>query len=289
MPRSAVIMVMEAVRFYVVRLQCIHRKEGRMLHRNSAKRGYRFAVVALAAGIMLFLGSLSAVAATAPGRSGATTTTVNGASGHIAVPSYYITPTGERLSAAEVDTGAASSAAAAASVPVFHITDSNYGTLTGIHKCEVIGTYHSGSLQAVDCADLYAIPDDIDPNGGDGPYIDVYPATEAYCQGSGGYTRCSGVFLYAQLEIAQSPGKATEASVDDAGCQYPGLSTAACAGNGRNYWTDDAGSTYESLSYNCNTTPGQGFEFWTTIIYANISSVANDGTFGGPHAIICGA
>jgi hypothetical protein len=158
------------------------------------------------------------------------------------------------------------------SVPEYDISDSNYGII--YHTCQVFGTY--GAHQAVQCADLYAQPDD------PANVADVYPYPEGYCQDNG-YEECAEVNLNTEL--------ATPGNIQYASYQYcQAGSKVLCSKTGRNYGTYN--NLYELAPLTCGGV-GSKSEFWTVNIVGSWILVPGDhalytpGNFGTKHAIIC--
>jgi hypothetical protein len=165
------------------------------------------------------------------------------------------------------------SANCSSTVPVYDISDSNYGVIA--HSCEVIGTYNGH--QAVQCADLYAQPDD-----GIG-VADVYSYPEAYCQDNG-YEECAEVQLETEL--------ATAGNVQWESYQYCQAGTSTlCSKTGRNYGTHD-GQPREQAPTTCGGV-GSKSEFWavneagTFILVPGDHAIYQESNFGTKHAIIC--
>jgi hypothetical protein len=247
-----------------------------MVFRKPAKRRPRFLLAALAAGIVLLGGSISATGASAATQAGAAATTHQDAPApsHVAFPSYYVTPAGQRLSVAEVDADAETPAA---SVPVYYISSSNEGLLTGIHACEELGSYKG--TQGIVCADLYA---SINSSGG----VSVQSEEEGYCQGSAGYVECASIAFVTDIAVAAPSGT----DVYDNQDQACGHTLGACL-SGRNYFR----GTVPLAPDGCNTAPGDGSEFWTTIVPDTGIELPGDvdvvltGNLSSPHAIVVSA
>jgi hypothetical protein len=252
-----------------------------MVLKKSVKKRLRFLLAMLATVIAAVGGSL-----TAAGASAAATTAGNPvarpstpSSGHVAVPSYYVTGTGDRLSLAQVDAHA-QTAAASGSLPVYFITSTNYGLLGGTHTCVDVGNYNS--MHGIVCAELWAGLNPVAPG------IDVFPAAEEYCQNSAGYANCYGTEVFFEVAVADAPGASTTVFSIYQGCG-DGFST-PCSSNNRNYYTGGS-----PISRNgCNTTPGHGFEFWSVLDGTSDVETANGHTFFLPgnnfpslHAIVC--
>lgn len=245
-----------------------------MIFRKPAKRRLRFLLAALAAGIVVLGGSLSATGASAATQAGAAAITHQDAPApsHVAFPSYYVTPAGQRLSVAEVDADA-ETPAESDSVPVFYISSSNEGYLTGIHACEALGSYKG--TQGVACADLYA-----SISSGD---VSVQAAEDGFCQDPAGYVECAQIVFVPDIAVA-SPSGTDVYEDDDQSC---GHNLGACPGG---VYQVHGGTPVPPNG--CNTAPGEGSEFWTVLAPVTAIELPGDvdvystGNFASPHAIV---
>lgn len=117
--------------------------------------------------LMMFLAIGPSVFCGSPGTAAAATAqravSPAAAPAHVAKPSYYVTPAGQKIAATTAGADAADS------IPVYIITDTNYGSIPAAHRCVALGSY--GSTSGVACSDLYADP----PAGG----VIVIPVSEA--------------------------------------------------------------------------------------------------------------
>lgn len=164
-------------------------------------------------------------------------------------PAYYVTVTGQRVAPGTV------SADAASSIPVYYITSTYYGYLPLSHACATLGSYESTA--GVECSDVYAVP-----SGTPGTAVVVYPETEAYCQGDGGYPQCADISI---SDEAAMSGSTSRSNVFECGHQY-----GPCASDGKNYYEGDwleVGACGSDLSLNevwsvdeAQTTPGTGID-----------------------------
>jgi hypothetical protein len=262
--------------------------------RKFSGRSRRLLPATLAAGILVISGFLGATSASAKG---VTTTgvtaggvTVAAASaqdgipavgqqpGDVIAPSFYVTPSGKRLSAGQE---AAGGVAAAAALPVYVMTPGKEGYLGDSHKCRGIGSH--GGVNAIECADVYAV-------GGTASGKDVaniYAGGEGNCQIPGGNTQCPAVKFVAQAAQAPVPGVAYTTTAGTADCG--GHSPKACNA-GSNYFVET--NDWFEIS-GCNIKPGYGYEFWTEVLPATIIALPGDinaqaaGNFGSAHVIVC--
>jgi hypothetical protein len=191
---------------------------------------------------------------------------------HVAVRSGYIHTAGRTASPG------IPGAASTTSIPIYYITPTNYGYLSGIHACLPLG--NDGTNQAVECADLWAGPD---PTPG---LVDVYPVAEGYCQNlsdHNSYPKCS--FISLELELAQGNG-----AVGDIFGGECGASSAPCGTNRRNYFDG-----YVLTIGGCDPEPGTAYEFWSVVrddsmfFLPSGHEVTSPENLASPHAIICPA
>lgn len=160
-------------------------------------------------------------------------------------------------------------------IPVYLITPTNYGYLSGIHACRVLGG--DGNSYGVECADLYATS----PAAG---FVDVFAAADGYCQSvaNGSYPECANVsvlfsshngagdnFAATDGVCGHSNGPCVSGGRDSfIGLGYSVVEGCAGAGTYNEWWTvDQTGSTVEL--------PGSDH---TTTSTSNLAS---------QHAIIC--
>jgi hypothetical protein len=249
----------------------------------------RSLLAALAAGTVLTGGVLGATSASAvsTATAGVTAGAVTGAApsgasavsqqqGNLIKPSYYVSTSGQRLSAAQVSAG---SAAAAAALPVYVLAAGQKGYLDDSHECRNIGSH--GGASAIECADVYA-------KGLSAKQVNVYAGGEGNCQVTGGYTRCPAVKFVAQLANAPVPGAAYTTTIGTAYCG--GDSPPLCNEDNRNYFIET--NDWFTVS-GCNINPGAGYEFWTEVQEETIIALPGPvnaqapNNFGSAHVIVC--
>jgi hypothetical protein len=165
-------------------------------------------------------------------------------------------------------------------IPIYHISPANQGWLKGIHVCQVLG--NDGVNQAVECASLYAFPNNsANPTG-----VDVYANASGMCQNLANhdlYPQCNRVNINFSLS-----GAAFSSSVVDTLACGPG----ACVVNARNsaFGTKsaDIGLT------GCDPATNTAYEFWgvdwsdsTITLPNNTTPKQNSSSLSSGHVIVC--
>jgi hypothetical protein len=160
-------------------------------------------------------------------------------------------------------------------IPVYLITPTNYGYLSGIHACRVLGG--DGNSYGVECADLYATA----PESG---VVDVFAAADGYCQlvANGSSTECANVSIL----FSEHNGAGDNYVATDGVC---GHSYGPCSG-GRNSFIGYGYSVVDS----CDISPGSYNEWWTvdqtgSSVQLPVSdrTTASTSNLASQHAIIC--
>jgi hypothetical protein len=261
--------------------------------RGSAPRFRRPLLATVVAGILAIGGLLGATSASATDTPAAPVHATHVASGLTAgtpvslpanlstlktiQPSFYVTPTGRRLTAANV--ASEQPDARAANIGVFYINTGQEVQLGGIHACRSLSPV-VGGVTGIECADLVAY-------GVETNVVDAIAAGEGYCQTADGDVQCPAIKFVAQEAVAEVPGSAL---LSDSGTVECGRGFPACSDNGREFFTDYDANWQKT---GCNTDPGQGNEFWTEVLPATIVALPGNhnssasGNLGSPHAIIC--
>lgn len=156
------------------------------------------------------------------------------------------------------------------------------GCLDGIHACRVLG--NDGTTQAVECADLYALNDEV----GDPGVTVVSPMIEAYCQtiSSGFLVQCANVDV--SFELAAAPHSVSAHFTDQCG-HSNGSCDAFGQGDTRNY---QLGSFFQAPAA-CQG-PGTGNEFWAVALAGGTielpgsdKTVSSSSNLASQHAIVC--
>jgi hypothetical protein len=194
-------------------------------------------------------------------------------------PSYYVTPDGERLSAAAMaaDSGGVMSPAA---LPVYLLSTGQEGLLAGIHACKQTGTV--GGVTGVVCSDLYA--------EADASQAFVNPAGEGYCQTPDGLVQCPAIKF--MVEIARSSNGGDTDLVQGLPMYCGGSSLPKCQADVRNEFINFSAGYGTST---CDFRPGWGNEYWTVVLPTTIIALPGKhntsppGNVGSPHAIVCHA
>jgi len=211
----------------------------------------------------------------------AVTSAIAPPSAAVAVPSAYLNPETGVVTPATRESRLSSSA-----FPVYYITSTNKGYLSGIHRCRLIG--NDGINQGVECADLYAVPDSSDGF----PGVDVSAAAEGFCQNLGNtsdYPACQAIDI--GFQAAQAGGTITP---------FWGLFCGAATGGpncttGRQSEIADGAGAYihqDSIT-GCVAQPGTVNEYWTTLESGDSiqlpsgTQVAVGGNWSSQHAIVC--
>jgi hypothetical protein len=242
-----------------------------MVFRNLAKRRSSAVLALAAAGVAISCASLGASAASAA---------VTGSGPRLAAPAGVAHPYRVAVPSGYVHTAnraaVSSTSNAANTIPVYYITSTNYGYLTGIHACLALG--NDGTNQGVECEDVYAYA----PSSGT---VAVFPVAEGICQNlanKSDYPQCrtNGI----DFALATGIGYNTPTSTGVCGT----YSTSPCVDNGRNYYL----GTGIQLS-GCDTTPGDINEVWSVnwngsaIALPSSRVVLSKANAASPHAIIC--
>lgn len=192
-------------------------------------------------------------------------------------PSLYVTPTGRRLTAADVAKEGPDAREAA--IAVFYINTGQEVQLGGIHACTALSPV-VGGVTGIECADLVAY-------GVQTNVVDAIAAGEGYCQTADGDVQCPAIKFIAQEAVAPTPGSAllSNSGTVECGRGYP-----ACSVNGREFFTVYNANWQKT---GCNLDPGEGNEFWTEVLPTTIVALPGNhnssasGNLGSPHAIVC--
>jgi hypothetical protein len=227
--------------------------------------------VALLLGTALLASSLavpSASAATSPKARTAGTSPVRFDSHRVAAPSGYV-----QISSRPATAG--KPAVAPAAIPIYYISPTNYGFLSGIHACRSV-VNHSGT-QGVICADLYATP-----YGSTGVQID--PVQESFCNAGSSYPECYEVVV--NFELGQGNGSVSPVSHFFCASWEP----PSCASGTRN---KTGGDNSVAIVQGCNPNPGTANEAWSVILTDSQVGLSSQyygiiqPNLGSQHAIVC--
>jgi hypothetical protein len=192
----------------------------------------------------------------------------------VAVPARYIR-TKIRVAGTDRET--------TATIPIYYITSTNYGFLTGIHACKALG--NDGTNQGVVCADVFAYPPSASLGG-----VAVFPFLESYCQNladHNDYPACNEKVI--PFTLANGAGQVISATTVDACGPYAGTDTPCPSGR------QLTGGAHGFLISGCDPEPGTIYEMWSVeygigLIHLPTTNKPVGGTasnLASPHAIVC--